>query len=234
MQLQEDLLARHLRRDQTLGSIGELILRKEPGPHRQAGGEMPFHILHTVSLETGDHEYGIKTALPRERVGEAEQPVAADQIDLVQREDRSAAAFPQSAEDAAGVLVDAARSVDQQQGLSGLLRPTMPRPPSPGRAAPRHKDPGSIHIDNLRRVLDRDPRIFCASLRLWCDDREFVANEPVEKGRFPRIGRPDQRDIAAACRALARPPRQAACCLAQSTTSACVPTRRPGAIWRGG
>src|SRR5205823_457394 len=68
MQLQEDLLARDLGRDQTLGGIGELVLRKEPRPCRQAGGEMPLYVLHAVSLETGNYEYGIEIALPRERV----------------------------------------------------------------------------------------------------------------------------------------------------------------------
>ena len=199
---------------------------------------MPFHVLHAVSLETGNHEYGIETALPRERVGQAEQPVAADQIDLVQREDRSAAALPQSAEDAAGVLVDAARGVDQQQSFVSI-RGTRPcrRHHRPVEPAPRRKDAGRIHIDDLRRALDCDAEQPVARrLRLRCDDRQLMADEPVEQGRLAGIRRPDQRDIAATRRRRLgfghRVRRRAVWPSRQPRHGS--RTRRPGAIWRGG
>src|SRR5262249_10822949 len=81
---------------------------------------MPFQIPHAVALETGNHKYGLETTLLRERVGKAEQAVAPDEIDLVQRSDRSAAALFESVENAAGVVIDTPRGVDQQYGFVGI------------------------------------------------------------------------------------------------------------------
>ena len=49
MQLQEKLLAGHLRRQQPLGRVGQLIRREKPWPRRHHGGEVPTQIVDAVA-----------------------------------------------------------------------------------------------------------------------------------------------------------------------------------------
>ena len=202
MQLQEDLLARDLGGDQALRRIRQLVLRKQPRPRRQAGGEMSLYIIDPVPVEARDHEERIEAAFPRQPIGETQQALAADQVDLVQRQDRMAAALCEAVENAPRVVVDAARSVDQQHGFVGILgaRPGR-RHHRPVEPPSRRENPGRVDKDDLRRAFDRDAEQPVARrLRLGRDDRQLVADEPVEQRRLAGIRRADQRDIAAAGR----------------------------------
>ena len=150
-------------------------------------------------MQARDHQDRVEIALLGERCGKGEQAVAAHQVDLVERQDRAPAAFGEAIENAPRVAIDAVRRIDQQHRLVGVLGPGPGRrdhrpvePPS------RREDAGRVDIDDLRGVFDGDaeqagPR----RLRLWRDDRQLAADEPVEQRRFAGIGRADQRDIAA-------------------------------------
>ena len=148
---------------------------------------------------------GSKRALPRERVGEAEQAArggrgrscSSARIDRRPRSRRAARGCGRCHR------VDAARGVDQQHGLVGVrgARPGR-RHHRPVEPAPRREDAGRVDKDDLRRAFDRDAEQPAARrLRLGRDDRELVADEPVEQRRLAGIGRADQRDIAAAASA---------------------------------
>ena len=144
----------------------------------------------------------------KQRVGDAEQRVAAHQVDLVQRQHGAAAGSPTSWSTMRRVSGSSgARRVDQQHdpvGIGGA---------GPGggdhravEPAARREDAGRVDKDQLRLALDRDAEQPGARrLHLRGDDRQLVADQPVEQRRLAGIRRPDQRDIAAARFAPLRP-----------------------------
>ena len=169
-----------------------------------------------------------------QRIGNAEQRVAADQIDLVERQHRAAAACFQPFDDAPRIRVVRPRRIDQQHdpvGVGGA---------GPGgcdhgavEAAARLENAGRIDEDQLRRASERDAEQSRARrLHFWRDDRQLMADELVQQGRFAGIRRPDQRDIAAARRfgASFTPPRV----LTHRSNSRAVPPLRQGGRWFGG
>jgi hypothetical protein len=60
---------------------------------RQAGGKVPLQIVYPVTAAPRDHKDRVEPAVSRQRVGKGEQAGASNQIDLVQSEDRFAAAL---------------------------------------------------------------------------------------------------------------------------------------------
>src|SRR5258708_39398630 len=99
---------------------------------------MPLNILDPVPLQAGDHEDGVEEAFAREGVRQAEQALAGDQVDLVQCQDRPAAAPGKTVEDAAGVPLDGPGSGDPPNRVVCAPRRPPARPhPLPRPAAPR-------------------------------------------------------------------------------------------------
>jgi hypothetical protein len=133
---------------------------------------MPFQILDPVAFEARDHEDRIEAALSRELIGEAEQALAANQIDLVQGEDRRPAALGETVQDPPRIAVDTAGGIDQQHRLVGILRARPGRRDHrPIEPPPRGKDAGRIDVDDLRLTLDGDAeQAGSRRLRLGCDD----------------------------------------------------------------
>ncbi len=200
VQLQKDLLAGDFGGDQALGRVRQLIFGKEPRARWHRGGEMPLQILDAIAIEPGDHKDRVEPAFLRQGRGQAEQRVAAHQIDLVQRQDRAAAALGQALEDAPGVAVEPARGVDQQHGRVGILGPRPGRRHHrPVEPAARREDARRVDVDELRRPLDRNAEQARARrLGLGGDDRQLMADQAVQQGRFAGVRRADQRHIAAA------------------------------------
>ena len=141
MQLQKDLLARDLGRDQRSGASDSWSSGNSQGPGGKPAARCRFTSSTPSPVRPEIMKIGSKRPCREQRVGQAEQAVAADQVDLVQREDRPAAALGKAVEDAARVVVDAARGVDQQHRLVGILgaRPGR-RHHRPVEPAPRRKD----------------------------------------------------------------------------------------------
>jgi len=168
----------------------------------------------------------LERAALKQLVGEAEQRIAAHEIDLVQRQDRapSALAPPDPPPLAGEGRVGASRSRmcsyrdrhrDDPPGRhrpaapSGRRLPRRPRrpPPSPVEPAPRLEDARRVDEDQLRRAGDSDaeqpgPR----RLYLGGDDRSLRPTSWFNSVDFAGVRRADQRDIAAAGISRSGPP----------------------------
>ena len=139
---------------------------------------------------------GSKCPCARQSSGEAEQAVAAHQVDLVQRQHRAAAALGEAIEDAPCIPVDRAPTpragIDQQHGLVGILGPRPGRRHHrPVEPAARREDAGGVDKHELRRAFDSDAEQARARrLRLRADDRQLVADSRFKSVDLPALGAP--------------------------------------------
>src|SRR5260221_13268083 len=200
MELEKDLLARRLGGEQALRHVGELILGKQEGPLGQRFDEMIAQIVDAAAGQARDHEDRLEDALLGKRLGEAEQLLRLDDVDLVEGKDGATPGRLEPIDDAPRIGVDAAPRIDQQDDHVGILR-TGPGSRDHGAFQPAlgREDPRRIDEDELRRAFHDDTEDAGARrLHLGRDDRDLGAHELVEQRRLAGIRRPDQRDIAAA------------------------------------
>ena len=138
----------------------------------------------------------------RQRVGEAEQAFARDEVDLVQREDRLTLAPGQALDDLPRVAIGAAGA-----STSSTISSASPAPDQAAATIARSsrrrgaKMPGvstkMICVWPSIAMPMRRLRVVCA---LGVTIASLLPDEAVEQGRLAGIRRPDQRDEPAAGR----------------------------------
>ena len=196
----EKALARDLGGEEALRQIGELILGIKPRAFRHCSGEISRESAapSPVSLEIMNTRSKSAQLAPSCCASGSSASRSTRSI-LLSASTAAARARP-SRRGCARVVVDAARRIDQHDDHIGI-----------GGAGPCGRDHRAIEPARGAKIPGVSTKMSCASplsampstrLRVVCTFGvtidELGADEQIEQRRFARIGRADQRDIAAA------------------------------------
>ena len=199
VQLQEHLFARHLRRPEPRGHIGDLVLGEQPRSLGQPGGDETQQVGGAVTGARADHEHALVEAERADLGGEGQQNLMPHGIDLVDRRHRAAALGQQPLGDIARGVVEPMQRVDHQNDFVGIAG-AVPRGADHGalEAALGRENAGRIDEHHLGRAHHGDPHDPGARrLYFGRDDRDLAAHQLVDQGRLADIGRADDRHQAA-------------------------------------
>ena len=202
MELEVDLLARHLGRQHPVGSVRNLVLGEVPVALRHPGGEPALELGDTVAGGRRDEHDRLGRQPFLQAGGEFEQLLLGRGIDLVEQDELRLG----PCRDRVDQRLDAARQprpgVDHEHDQVGIAR-ALPRGCDHRAIEPatRIEDAGRIDQQQLCLAFDRDPhQPHPRRLRLGADDRDLLADQRVDQRRLARIGGADHRHEAAAFR----------------------------------
>ena len=196
VELQEDLLARDLGRQQAQRQIGRLVLGIEERAFRQRRGQCRKNVLHPVLLQRTHHERPLEGQTGVELGRERQQFFTRHQIDLVQDHEAGRTLLLEPLDDRLGLGPDAALGIDHQRykvGVGGTL---------PGGGDHGALEPALGDAENARRVDQHELRAravrqighgnadhpHARGLHLGRDDADLRADQGVDQGRLAGVG----------------------------------------------
>ena len=199
MELEVELLARHLGGEHPVGGVGDLVLGEMPRPFRHAGREQRLELRHAVAGGGGDEQDMLGRQPLLQRLGEDQQGLLGRHVDLVEDDDLGFGPLGQRLDQRLDALGQPRFRIDDQCDHVRILG-TAPRRRDHRAIEPaaRIEDAGRVDQQDLALALDRDAhQADAGGLRLRADDRDLLPDERVDEGGLAGIGRADHGDEAA-------------------------------------
>lgn len=171
-----------------------------PYPFGHRGSNGGFEVGKPVCGRRTDIINLVERAQAEDLLGQREQLLFRSNVNLVEHQPFLLGPVGQPFQYLFNLGAGARPAIDHHQDQVGV-RSAFPRSRHhrPVEAAAGRKDAGCVDKDDLRVALDRDPhQPGPRGLRLGADNGDLLPDQCVDEGRFARIGRADNGNMAAA------------------------------------
>src|SRR3989344_5619384 len=231
MELAIQLLAGDFGGEHPFGGVADFILREMPRSLRHQGRQRRLEFGNSVAGARRDEE-GFVEGNPLVELGrDGQQFVLLGQVDLVEDQEFLLGSSLDPLQNAFGALAELCRGIDHHQDRLGLVE-VVPRRGDHRAVEPagRGKNAWGVDQHDLRLAVHGDAhQAGACRLRLGTDDRDLLADERVDDGRFARIRRADDRDETATMGHSFNPSRIASIAIAAAFSAACFDAPSPSA-----